>query len=382
MVAHRHVARRWKQSLALLISITLGVAAVITVLSVTNGFQSDLTERILGLTSHLVILPLVEPYFPEPDQTLEEILKVPGVMGAAPGLFTQGLLTRKGVAKSVQVRGIVPQAEVGISPALGRLSAGNLGDLRPSKVLLGAGVADWLDALVGDEVWITFPSSKTGVFQVVAIFDSGVAQYDNNFAYLCLSEVQELLALSNAVGEIRVALEDPFLAESVADSVRNANPSLETVTWRELNRNLFDALVLEKRVFALVLSLMLVVAGFGIANVLGMHVMQRRRDIAILSTMGLSLRRIRYIFVLQGAFLGIVGSLLGCAIGLLLSWGIGVFGLPLPGDLYPVDQVPVQIRVADVIFTMMGGMAISLVASYFPARRISTSAPAEVLRYG
>ena len=125
---------------------------------------------------------------------------------------------------------------------------------------------------------------------------------------------------------------------------------------------------------------MLVVAGFGIANVLGMHVMQRRRDIAILSTMGLSLRRIRYIFVLQGAFLGIVGSLLGCAIGLLLSWGIGVFGLPLPGDLYPVDQVPVQIRVADVIFTMMGGMAISLVASYFPARRISTSAPAEVLR--
>ena len=382
MVAHRHVARRWKQSLALLISITLGVAAVITVLSVTNGFQSDLTERILGLTSHLVILPLVEPYFPEPDQTLEEILKVPGVMGAAPGLFTQGLLTRKGVAKSVQVRGIVPQAEVGISPALGRLSAGNLGDLRPSKVLLGAGVADWLDALVGDEVWITFPSSKTGVFQVVAIFDSGVAQYDNNFAYLCLSEVQELLALSNAVGEIRVALEDPFLAESVADSVRNANPSLETVTWRELNRNLFDALVLEKRVFALVLSLMLVVAGFGIANVLGMHVMQRRRDIAILSTMGLSLRRIRYIFVLQGAFLGIVGSLLGGAIGLLLSWGIGVFGLPLPGDLYPVDQVPVQIRVADVIFTMMGGMAISLVASYFPARRISTSAPAEVLRYG
>ena len=382
MVAHRHVTRRWRQSLALLISITLGVSAVVTVLSVTNGFQADLTRRVLGLTSHIVVLPLTGPYFEELDQTLAKILQTPEVLQAAPGLSTQGLLTYMDGAKSVEIRGIEPGVEVGVSPILGKLPLGTVEDLELDTVLLGHGVADWLGVALGDQVLITFPRGQSGTFQVVGLFDSGVAQYDNSFVYVHLPKMQELLDLPQGVGEIRVALKNPFLADSIAENLRDADPNIETVTWRELNRNLFDALVLEKRVFALVLSLMLVVAGFGIANVLGMHVMQRQRDIAILSTMGLAIRRIRYIFILQGVFLGIVGAMMGGALGLVFAWAIDTFGLPLPGDIYPVDQVPVEVRLLDVVLTMVGGVAISLIASYFPARRISDSAPAEVLRYG
>ncbi|NMB11838.1 MAG: ABC transporter permease [Firmicutes bacterium] len=382
MIAHRHIIRRWKQNMLVLVSITLGVSAVITVLSVTNGFQADLTERILGLTSHLVVVPLDGPTFSDPDQVIHDTLLIPGVVGAAPGIFTQGLISFGRATKSAQIRGIVPQAELTISPALGKLLAGDIGELRSGRVLLGKGVADWLGTTVGDWVWITFPSRQTQAFEVAALFDSGVAQYDSSFSYLCLEDIQQLYKSPEAVGEIRVQLADPFQAEPIANQLRNTSGEIDTITWRELNRNLFDALVLEKRVFALVLSLMLVVAGFGIANVLGMHVLQRQRDIAILSTMGLSLRRIRHAFVLQGVCLGVLGALVGCALGLILSGAIDTFGLPLPGDLYPVDQVPVEVRLTDVIFALLGGIGVSVIASYFPARRISATMPAEVLRRG
>ncbi|NMB45081.1 MAG: ABC transporter permease [Firmicutes bacterium] len=382
MIAHRHIIRRWKQSLLVLASITLGVAAVITVLSVTNGFQADLTERVLGLTSHLVVVPMAGPVFGDPDRVMQEIAQIPEIVGAAPGIFTQGLVSFKGSTKSVQIRGIVPEAESLISPALRTLTVGDITEFAPNQVLLGKGVASWLGTTIDDWVWITFPSRQTEAFQVTAVFDSGVAQYDNGFAYLCLEDVQRLLSLSQGVGEIRVQLSDPFRAEAVAEDLRDTDSNIGTITWRELNRNLFDALLLEKRVFALVLSLMLIVAGFGIANVLGMHVWQRQRDIAILSTMGLCLRKIRYAFILQGVFLGIIGALAGCALGILLSWSIDVFGLPLPQDLYPVDAVPVQIRLMDILLAFLGGVTVSALASYFPARRISASMPAEVLRHG
>lgn len=381
-MAHRHIIRRWKQSLLVLVSITLGVAAVIVFLSVTNGFQADLTERVLGLTSHIVVVPLGGLSFEDPKQLISAVLQTPGVAMAAPGLFTQGLVTFEGVTKSVQIRGILPDAELKISPALSKLSADNVGDFHSNQVILGKGVAHWLGTAIGDWVWITFPSRRTEAFEVVAQFDSGIAQYDDSFAYLCLEDVQRLLNRPQAIGEIRVQLIDPFQAELVAQELRDISMDIDTVTWRELNRSLFDALVLEKRVFALVLFLMLVVAGFGIANVIGMHVVQHQKDIAILSTMGLPLRRIRYTFVLQGVFLGIIGALFGCVLGLLLSWAIDVFGLPLPGDLYPVNEVPVQIRLTDILFALLGGIGVSIVASFFPARRISASLPAEVLRHG
>lgn len=382
MVAHGHITRRWRQSLAALVSIVLGVAALITVLSVTNGFQADLADRVVGLTSHMVVLPLTELSFLEPQEILSTLGESPLVLGAAPGLSTQALLSFGNLTRSVQIRGIVPEAEGEISPALRKLTVGSLDRLTIGSTLLGVDLADWLGCTLDDEIWITFPSGQTRRFRVAGIFDSGVAQYDDSFAYLSLFDVQEVLALPNGVGEIRVRLLDAFSADEVAERLRTSYRNIEIVTWRELNRSLFDALVLEKRVFAFVLLLMLVVAGFGIANVMGMHVLERQRDIAILSTIGLSLRRIRYTFVLEGAFFGVVGSLAGCALGLVLSWLIGVFGLPLPGDLYPVDQVPVQIRGADIALALFGGVIVSLLASYFPARRISTATPVEVLRHG
>jgi len=382
MMAHRHISRRWKQSLLVLVSITLGVAAVIVFLSVTNGFQADLTDRVLELTSHLMVVPLNGPSFENPKELISHIMQIPGVAMAAPGLFTQGLVTFGRVTRSVQIRGILPEAELEISPALSKLSTGELGDFNSNQVILGKGVGNWLGTDIGDWVWITFPSRRTEAFEVIAQFDSGIAEYDDSFAYLCLEDVQKLLNTPQAIGELRVQLQDPFQAELVARRVRESYMDIDTITWRELNRSLFDALILEKRVFALVLFLMLVVAGFGIANVIGMHVVQHQKDIAILSTMGLSLRRIRYTFVLQGVFLGIIGALFGCVLGLVVSWAIDAFGLPLPGDLYPVDEVPVQIRLADILFALLGGIGVSIVASFLPARRISASLPAEVLRHG
>ncbi|NLK08449.1 MAG: ABC transporter permease [Firmicutes bacterium] len=381
IVAKGHITRRWRQNLALLISVGLGVCAIIAFLSVANGFQKDLTERVLGLTSHVVVLPLHDRFFHSADGDMQSVLLNESVIGAAPSLLTHGLITFQDSSKSIQVKGIVPEAEAHVSPVLRSLPGGSITDLTYHTVLLGRGVKEHLHVRIDDVVLVTLPNGTSQSLTVVGFFDSGVLEYDDNYVYAFLPQIQDVLNLKQQFGEIRVAVKDPLSVDAVKAELHSANPNLAPVTWKELNRNLFDALVLEKRVFAFALSLLLVVAGFGIANVLGMHVMQRRKDIAILSTMGLSLRRIRLVFILQAVFLGIVGVGAGGVMGLLISKLIDMFGLPLPGDMYPVTEVPVHIKTIDVCLTVLGGLAICLIAGYIPARRISSTSPGEVLSY-
>lgn len=383
-VAYRHLRRRIKQNTLILTSITLGVCAVIVFLSIANGFQMDLTERVLGLTSHLVVIPRNGPVFGTAETIathLDQLEKI-DIVGTAPGLLTQGLLVYKQAVRSIQIRGVDPEKETLVSTTLDKLTSGSLADFTQDAVMIGSGIAEWLRAQVGDFVQITFPSQNTARFRIAGVFDSGVAQYDNSFVYLPLETVQRLLAQPGAISEIRLRLADPFEAAQAAEEIKKEIPSVEAITWQQLNRSLFEALVVEKRVYTLVLSLMLVIVGFAIANVVGLHVVQRQRDIAILSTMGLALHRIRRIFVMEGILLGMAGAILGCLVATALTWLIGTIEIPISGSFAPGGYVPVYLSLTDILLAVGLGIGVSVSSSYFPARRISAEMPVEVLRYG
>lgn len=383
-IARRHLSGRWKQNFLVTAGIALAVAAIIVFLSVANGFQADLTQRVLGLTSHIVIIPTTGPTFTDPDLVLEQLKNVGGLSaaGTSVSLFSQGLVSANGLVKSVQMRGVRLKDELVVSPTLKQIQEEVFEDFAGNTVILGKGVANWLDVAAGDTVTVTLPSKVIQRCQVRAVFDSGVAQYDNSFIYLPLSTLQEFLGKTGEASEIRVRLTEPFLADSAAEKIKESVPDVDAITWRQLNRTLFEGLVLEKRVFSLVLSLMLVIAGFGCANVIGMHIQQRRHDIAILSTMGLALPRIQRVFLLQGCLVGGAGATIGLLLGLVVTWLLSIFGLPLPGDIYPIDTIPVQVRATDVLLAVLGTLGISALSSYVPARRISGTAPVEVLRHG
>ncbi len=384
MLVQRHLQGRWKQNVLVTAGIALAVAALVIVMSVANGFHQDLTERVLGLTAHVIIVPAAGSVLSEPDSVIARTKQMPELeaLGHSASLFTQGLLSVSEIGKSVQVRGVTLADELAVSPTLGKSAAGDLSSFRDRTIILGSGVAKWLGVAPGDLVTITVLSQGRTDLTVAAVFDSGVAQYDSGFAYLPLATLQRLLGQDGAISEVRIRLADPFTADEAATVIESALPDVNAITWRELNRSLFEGLVMEKRVFGLVLSLMLVIAGFGSANVLTMHILQRRQDIAILSTMGLSLRRIRTVFLLQGGLLSLCGAVIGCGVGLVGAGLIQTFGLPLPGDVYPIDTIPVQVRAWDVVVSVLGAVVIGTASSYVPARRISEAVPVEVLRHG
>lgn len=381
--------------------VAVGVMALIVVLAVMNGFQDDLRNRILGITSHAIVGSF-NGTFSDYQHLLEEVEKEPGVMAATPFIHAQVMISSGKSVSGALLRGIDPQTAAGVINIQENMIRGNLGDLRSEKVagegppvqgiILGVELCNNLGVRQGEWVTVISPSGrltpmgqvpKSKLFQVVGVLQSGMYEYDNTLAYISLSAAQQFLGLADVVSGIEMRLEDIYLAREVADSLRTRLGLPYWVRdWMQMNRNLFSALKLEKVVMFIILTLIILVAAFNIVSSLIMLVMEKTRDIAILKAMGATTSSIRKIFVMEGFLIGTSGTILGLLGGFALCSLLKKYQfIELPRDVYYISTLPVKLELSDVGMIALSAIVISLVATFYPSRQAARLDPAEALRY-
>ncbi|PZP63508.1 MAG: lipoprotein-releasing ABC transporter permease subunit [Azospira oryzae] len=388
-------------SLISMAGIALGVAALIVVLSVMNGFQKELRARILGVASHVQISGPGN-VLPEWREVEAQAQRNPEVMAAAPYVLGQGMLTHQGRVQGVVLRGIEPEAESRVADVGRHMRSGSLEALRPGEfgIVLGVDLARILGVFPGDKVVLVAPQgmvTPAGIlprlkqFTVVGVFEVGMYEYDSGFALVHLADAQALFRLGDAVSGVRLKLRDLFDAPRVARELSASLPGdLYVGDWTRQHSNFFRAVQIEKRVMFIILTLIVAVAAFNIVSTLVMVVTDKRADIAILRTMGATPASITTIFMVQGCLIGVIGTLIGVVGGVLLAWNVdvvvpfieGLFGVEfLAKDVYQISDLPSDLQAMDVVTVAMVSLALSLVATLYPSFRASQVNPAEALRY-
>ena len=384
-----------------MLGIALGVAALIIVLSVMNGFQKEVRDRMLGVVSHIEIYAPSGAALPDLARTLREVRAHPQVLGAAPFIATQALLARGEDMKGTVVRGIDPALEGAVTDLAGGLKSSALTRLLPGEfgVVLGGELARSLGVRQGDKVTLVAPSGQVtpaGVvprlkqMTVVGTFDSGHYEYDSALALLHVDDAARIFRLEGASG-VRVKLRDLHQARAVgAELSRSLTGDLVVRDWTLQNRSWFAAVQVEKRMMFIILTLIVAVAAFNLVSTLVMTVTDKRADIAILRTLGASPRSIMGIFVVQGAMVGVIGTLAGLALGLGIAYNIDVI-VPaleqlfhasfLPKDIYLISRMPSEPQQADILPIALISLVLAFLATLYPSWRASQVNPAEALRY-
>ncbi|MFO6420030.1 lipoprotein-releasing ABC transporter permease subunit [Hylemonella sp. W303a] len=393
-----------------MLGIALGVAALIIVLSVMNGFQKEVRDRMLGVVSHIEIYSADGLALPDAGRTLELVREHPQVVGAAPFIAAQALLARGEDMKGAVLRGIVP----GLEGQVTDLSGGVQGDAPNASVLarlvpgefgivLGRELARQLGVRVGDPVTLIAPSGQVtpaGVLPrmkqmtVVGLFHSGHYEYDAGLALMHVADAARIFRLEGATG-IRVKLKDLHQARDVASDLivsltRQQNHDLVVRDWTQQNRTWFAAVQLEKRMMFIILTLIVAVAAFNLVSTLVMTVTDKRADIAILRTLGASPASIMGVFVVQGSLVGVIGTFAGLALGLGVAFNIDVL-VPalerllhasfLPQDIYLISRMPSEPLASDIVPIALISLVLAFVATLYPSWRASRVNPAEALRY-
>ena len=388
-------------SLTSMIGIALGVTALITVISVMNGFERELRERILGIASHATISGLDGPL--EGWESLAAAAEThPEVVGAAPFVESQGMLTRAGQVRGVLIRGVSPSREPRVSEIGRYLVEGALESLVPGRfnLLLGRDLALRLDASVGTPVTLVAPQAQitpAGVlprmrrFTVTGIFEAGHAQYDTALAVIHIGDAQRVFRLGRGVSGLRVKLTDMFDASRVSrELARSFGGAYWLRDWTQHHANFFRALKIEKTVMFVILTLIVAVAAFNLVSTLIMMVTDKESDIAILRTLGASQSSILSIFVVQGTVIGIAGTLAGMAGGIALATHVetlvpaieSFFDVSfLSPEVYYISAVPSEMRWRDVNAVGSVAFVLSLLATLYPAWRASRIQPVEALRH-
>jgi len=380
--------------------IALGVAALIIVLSVMNGFQKEVRDRMLGVLSHLEV---VAPAYEAVDWAAAEaaVQSSPHVRATAPFVVGQAMASRGDQLKGVLVRGVDPRREPAVSPALAALQAGLLTDLQPGEfgMVVGRELASSLGLRIGDSVMLTTADPGAGPmgvlprmksFRLVGVFASGHYDYDASLVFVALDDALRFFR-SQASQGIRARLDDMQQAPLASLQIQpSLAAGLIVRDWTFENRNWFAAVQLEKRMMFVILMLIIAVAAFNLVSMLVMTVMDKRADIAILRTLGAQSRSIMAIFVVQGASLGFLGVGLGVVLGVLGAWNIDsivafveqAFGFQvLPKGVYLIDRLPSDLRAEDLWAIVPSAFALSLLATLYPSWRASRLDPAEALRY-
>ncbi len=387
-------------SLISMAGIALGVAALIVVLSVMNGFQTEVRDRMLSVLSHIEIF---EPQGALPDwqNTAREAFTNKEVRGAAPYVDAQAMMTRDETLRGIAVRGVLPDQEPKVSDVASQVKAGSLNDLRSGEfnIVLGNELARSMNAQLGDKVTMIAPQGQVtpaGViprlkqFTLVGIFDSGHFEYDSTLAFIHIDDAMTMFKL-NAPSGLRLKIEDMQRAPQVAmDLARTLTGDVLIRDWSRQNRNWFAAVQTEKRMMFIILTLIIAVAAFNLVSTLVMTVTDKQADIAILRTLGASPGSIMKIFMIQGALVGLAGTAIGVGGGVLIASNIDVI-VPfierllqvqfLPKDIYLISSLPSDLRWPDV--WTIGGVAVVLafLATIYPSWWAARVKPAEALRY-
>ncbi len=389
-----------------MLGVVIGVMTLNIVLSVMTGFEEDLRDRILGFNPQVIVLSFNGTVSDYPS-VVQRIKNVPGVVAAAPFIYGQVMLSAQQNVTGAVVRGVTPEPDGVIDLArhlkegsidgLGKLhdvplDEGRSGTVELPGLIVGKDVARQLGLLLGDPVNVISPIAKpTAVgmvprmkrFVVVGLFDSGMAEYDASLVYMDLASAQNFFDLDDTVTGIEVRVAGLYQAKQVGDRISTAlGFPFRVRDWMEINHNLFSALQLEKTVYFIVLLLIVLVAAFNIVATLIMVVMEKRKDIAILKSMGATRAAVARIFIFKGMIIGIVGTLLGNAGGYVACWALKRYQfIELPKDVFYVNTLPVKMYPEYFIAVTVASLLICLLATVYPARQAARLAPVDVIRY-
>jgi lipoprotein-releasing system permease protein len=382
-----------------LLGVAVGVAALITVLSVMNGFETELRERLLSLSAHAT-LSLRGEGIPDWRARIGQLEGSPGLLGAAPFLETDAMLSKQSSMSGAIVRGIDPEWEPQVSSIADAMREGKLTDLKAglNRIVLGRMLAYQLQVGPGDTVVVMIPGNTPGggftprlrEFEVVGTFEVGLEERDSVLALIHLSDAEALRGLSGPTG-IRLKFDDVLKAPDLARlAAGRLNPKMQVRDWTQENEAYFRAIRIEKTTTGLILMLIVAVAVFNIVATLVMVVNDKRTDIAILRTLGLSPRGVLAVFMTQGVLIGWIGTALGVGMGLALALNVDVivpflettFGFHIMDpDVYVVSAIPSELHPPDVVRIALAALILTFVATVYPAFRAARTQPAEALRY-
>ncbi|MFZ3046977.1 MAG: lipoprotein-releasing ABC transporter permease subunit [Desulfatirhabdiaceae bacterium] len=405
-IGRRYLRAKQRQafiSLITLLSISgvaVGVMALIVVIAVMAGFESDLKSRILGVESHIVVMKHVDR-FEDYSRIMEVLEKMQGIQATTPFIMTQVMIRSSSGLSGAMIRGIAPDT---VGRVIKNFNADDLVRLDGSSspvgsssdlpgIILGKELARSLGVSKGDMVHVITPRgtiTPAGImpamkrFKVVGRFESGMYEYDGSLAYIHLRDAQKLTNLDESVTGIEVRIQDIYQAASISKNISSTlGFPYWTKNWMQMNRNLFSALKLEKTVMFIILALIILVAAFNIASTLIMMVMEKTRDIAILKTMGATDRSIRKIFVFKGMAIGALGTFIGVTLGVVLCKLLEHYQfIELPGDVYYISKLPVLLKMMDIGIIAISSLAICFLSTLYPARQASRLNPVEAIRYG
>jgi len=405
-ISRRYFGSKPKQAIITLITlfsvigVAIGVTALIVVIAVMGGFESDLKSRIMSSEPHLVIKQ-ADKNISDDTQVIRLAQKIKGVRAVWPVVELQAMLRSDSRVAGAVIKGVDPQA---ISKGLNlegmqALQAGAYhppgADKGPGlpPIVLGRDLARTLGLIKGDTLYVVSPRGTLAPvgfvpymkrFVVADFFETGMYEYDGSLAFMNLSDAQVLNHMRSSISAVEIRLDDIFRASSIGERiVSQLGPSFEFQDWGQLNKNLFSALKLEKTAMFITLTLIILVATFSIISALVMMVMEKTKDIAIFKTLGATGRRIKKIFVLQGMMIGIIGTTCGVLFGTLLCVLQDKYQLVrLPGDVYYITALPVDLKAMDVIIVAAAALIICFLATLYPAHQAARLDPVEAIRYG
>ena len=382
-----------------MVGLILAVMSLITVLSVMNGFHEEITNRVLNTISH--------SYITESDDTLEDweelrkkINSQEHIVASSPYVEDFALMTSKNASQGVSVRGILVDLESTTSSLLNDIKYGDLSlNEDDSSILIGVGLATLMGTGIGDQLTLIAPTRNSlgllvpisTTFTVGGIFNAGLNEYNNGLAFIHLYDAQDLFTLGNEVTGIRLKVDDLFKANIITQEiVKSLGDGFYGVDWMQQKQNFMRALNLEKQMIAIILSLIIAVAAFNIVSMMVMVVTDKKTDIAILRTLGMTPKRIVRIFFYQGLSIGFIGILVGTVLGLLLALNIEsvisgietIIGFQFfPKDVFYINRFPSKILMSDVASIMIGAFILVIIAAIYPARRAGKVNISEVLRH-
>jgi lipoprotein-releasing system permease protein len=388
-------------SLISVFGIVIGVWALITVLSVMNGFERELRERILTVASHLTVTGL-DGYLKDWNRTAERLAEVKEVNGTAPYILGQAMLINGNVTTGALIKGIVPDQERSVSKVFQYLKIGNLDEFKRGKwtVALGSELATKLGVETGDKITIVAPRGRVSIvgalprlkrFTVVAIFELGMYEYDSTLALIHIDDAAQLFQSEGKVSGLRLSVGDVYRAPLVGSKIsQKLGREFLVSDWTREHENFFRALQIERRVMFLILLLIVAVAAFNIVSTLVMVVTDKRRDVAILRTLGLSSRSVMAVFIVQGTLIGLMGTGIGGVVGVITAVNVetlvpfleNLFRIEFfPASVYVISDFPAEMRWRDVYRIILVSLTLSFMATIYPAWRASAVQPADALRY-
>jgi lipoprotein-releasing system permease protein len=395
LLNRRHGAWGWLIGWMATGSVALGVGALIVTLAVMTGFREDIRGKILGVQPHVILTTFTGQFTPNAF-TLDALFKQNGhIRSWSPYVSGQVLMGHGSQNSGALVKGINVATEMSVARLAHKLSEGSWNVLSSSQpsVVLGVELARNLGARIGDTVWVVTPGSigfgamsvpEAHVFRVGGLLQSGLYDYDSSLAYISLAAGQKLFEMGNAVSGVGMSVDNVDQSDVIArDLQKKAEGAYWVRSWLSLNKNLFSALRLEKTVMFIILIMITLVASVMIVSNLLLSITQKTKEIGILRAMGADGKTIHRIFLLQGALMGVVGTGIGAALGILIAFVLAKTNLiRLPADVYYIDKLPISVSPVDVATVVVAACVIVVLATLYPAKRATEIDPLDAIRYG